>query len=130
MTQYIVGYRNECVLLAEHLTILADKCKTVDIGVNYDTKIESTLLHLIHDTLQILLQRLWVVSEVACALAVEYLVVYAKCLEQVGQDNATNRIDGVNANAELARLDGIDIYKLESKHRVDVALIERIVDST
>ena len=66
--------------------------------------------------MKVLLQWLGVVGKVTCAVAIENLVVYAKSLEQVGQDNATNRIDGVNANAELARLDGIDIYKPKCKH--------------
>ena len=44
------------------------------------------------------------------AFAVQNLEIHTQCLEEVGQDDATNRVDGVGADTELAGLDSLDIY--------------------
>ena len=128
MAQHIVGHADKGVFLTEHFSVFADKGQTVDIGINHDTEIKAALLHLVHDAMKVLLQWLGVVGKVTCAVAIEYLVVYTKSLEQVGQDDTTYRVDGVHTNTELTLLDSFHVDKLQLEHRVDMALVERVID--
>ena len=77
MRKDVVGYRNQCVLLSEHLAILADEGQTVYIGIDDYTKVKTSLTHLVHDALQVFLQRFGIVSKLSCAFAVKYLKVNA-----------------------------------------------------
>ena len=61
------------------------------------------------------------------AFAVQDLEIHTQCLEEIGQDDATNRVDGVGADTELAGLDSLDIYQTEVKHRLDVLLVHGVV---
>jgi hypothetical protein len=70
------------------------------------------LLHATDNAQQVILYGLWLMSKGACALTIEYLEVYTESLKQLGKDDATNGIDGINTDTELALTDGIDIYKL------------------
>ena len=128
MAQYVVGHADKGVLFAEHHTILADESQTVDIGIDHDTEIEVAALHAIHDAMKVLLQRLRVMGKVACTLAVENLVVDTQLLEQLGQDDASYRVDGIYADAELALADSLAVDELQTQHRVDVALVIAVVD--
>ena len=128
MAQYVVCHADKGVLFAEHHTILADESQTIDIGIDHDTEIEVAALHAIHDAMKVLLQRLRVMGKVACTLAVENLVVDTQLLEQLGQDDASYRVDGIYADAELALADSLAVDKFQTQHRVDVALVIAVVD--
>ena len=69
-------------------------------------------------------------GEVARALAVENLVVEAEGLEELGEDDAANRVDGVGTDAELALADGLDIDELQLEHGVDMTTVVGVVDGT
>ena len=136
VSQHVVGHRDQRVFLTEHAAVLADESQTVDIGVNDDAEVKTLLrradrvfigTHLVHDALQILLQGLGVVGELSCALAVQNLVVDAQCLEQLGQDDAANGVDGVGTDAELAGLDSLDISQTEVEHRLHMTLVHGVV---
>ena len=49
-------------------------------------------------------------GEVACALTVKNHIVYTQCLEQLRQDDATYRIDGIHTHTELALADSLAVY--------------------
>ena len=66
-------------------------------------------------------------GELTGAFAVQDLEVYTKCLEQVGQDDATYRIDGVGADTELTGLDSLDVNQTEVEHRLDMLLVHGVV---
>ena len=127
MGKNIVGHGDEGVFLAEHGSVLTDEGQTVNIGVYDDTEIESSLAHTAHDALQVLLQGFGIVGEVAVGLAVEYLVVYAKGLEQSGKDDAADAVDGVHTDAETGLADGLTVDKLQVEHALDMALVEGVV---
>ena len=128
VAQYVIGYTYQRVLLTKHGAVFADKGQTVYIGVNDDTQVEAALLHAIHNALEVLLERLRIVGEVACAVAVQYLVVDTQCLEELGQDDATYRIDGISTHAETALLDSLKICQLQLEHSIDMATVVSIVD--
>ena len=125
--QNIFGYANECVLLAEHLAVLADKCKTVYVWVDNNTEVVLASLHLVHDASEVLLQWLWVVCEVAVRCVVEYSVFYAESLEQSREDNSANAVDSVDTNLELGVLDSLYVGKLKVENALDMTLVHRAV---
>ena len=116
LAQYIVSYTYQGIFLAKHLAILADECQAVNIRVNNDTHIITTLLQLVHDTTEVLLQWLWIVSEITCWLPIQECIFYAKCIEQLRENDTTHRVDGINANLEVSVLDSLNIYELQCKH--------------
>ena len=61
------------------------------------------------------------------ALAVQYLIVYAQGLEQLGQDDATHAVDGVGADAEPSLLDGFHIGQAQLHDAVYMALVHGVV---
>ena len=121
--QHIVGHADERIFLTKHRAVLADESQTVDIGVDNDTQIILAGLHLVHDALQILLQRLGIVGEVASRLGVENRVFHAQLVEQLGQNDTTNGVDGVHTNAEMRVADGLSINQFEAHHIVNVPLV-------
>ena len=129
MAEHIVCNANKCVFLAKHLSVFADKRQAVDIGVDYHAEVEAAACHLLHDAREILLQWFGVVGEVACRLGVEELVFYAQRVEQLGENDAANTVDGVDTNFEMRCLDSFYIYQFQCQHAVDVALVKCIVFS-
>ena len=128
VAQYVVGYAYQRVLLAKHGTVFADKGQAVYIGVYDDTQVETALFHTVHNALKVLLEGLWIMGEVACAVAVQYLVVDTQCLEELGQDDAAYRIDGIGTHAETSLLDSLQIGQLQLEHCIDMATVVCIVD--
>ena len=63
--QDVVGYGDESVFLAVHRAVLAEESQTVHIGVNDECYVVSAFLHQRLDVGQILLERFWVMLEVA-----------------------------------------------------------------
>ena len=125
--QHVVGYAHECVFLAEHLAILADERQTVYVGVDNDAEVVLAAVHLVHYTLQVLLERFGVVGEVAVGCRVEDGIFYAERLQQVGQDDAAHAVDSVYANLELSVADSVHVSQLEAEYALDMALVERVV---
>ena len=125
--EHIVGNGDEGVLLTEHLTVFLNECQTVDIGVNDDTHIIATLLQFVHDTTKVLLQRLGVMSEVAIGLSIEELRLYAKGLQQLGQDDTTDAVDAVDDNTEACLANSLSIDEFECQHAFDVAAVHGVI---
>ena len=86
-----------------------------------------TGLHLVHDTLQVLLQRLRIVGEVAIGFLVEELEAYAQTFEQLGQDDASHAVDTVDTNGETGLTNHICIDQSKVHDAVDVTLVETMV---
>ena len=125
--KHIVGHGDEGVLLTEHLTVFLNECQTVDIGVDDDTHIIATLLQFIHDTSEILLQRLRVMSKVAIGLSIEELRLYTQCLQQLGQDDTTDAVDAVDDNTEASLANSLSIDKFECQHTFNVAAVHGVI---
>ena len=66
-------------------------------------------------------------SEVACWLTIEESICYTERIEQLRENNTTNRVDGIYTNLEVGIFNSLDIYELQSKYGVDMALVECIV---
>ena len=67
-------------------------------------------------------------GELARTLTVEYLIADAERLEQLGQDDAADGVDGIGADAEVALADGIDVSQPQLEHAVNVALVHGVVE--
>ena len=87
----------------------------------------STLLHERLDVSQVLLQRLWVVLEVAGRFCEHACVFHAELVKEFGQDDATHGIHGIKGHLELAGLDSLHIHQVKPQHHVDVLLVVGIV---
>ena len=127
MAENVVCNADEGVLFSKHLSVFADKCQTVNIGIDNDAEIKTSILHLVHDAMKIFLQWLGIMCEVASALSVENLVIYSYCIEESWQDDTSYRVDGIYTHTELTLLYSLNIGKLKFKHRVDMLLIEGVV---
>ena len=55
-------------------------------------------------------------GKVACAGAVEDLVVDAELVEEIGQDDASHGVDGIHAHTELTLADGLAVNELQSEY--------------
>ena len=113
MLKNIIGNAYKGIFLAEHLTILTDESKTVNIWVNNDSEVISALCELIHDTCEILLKRLWIMCKVTVRLAIQELILHSKLIKELWKDDTTDRVDRVNNNAETSILDCLYISKLK-----------------
>ena len=120
MRKHIVGNADKCVFLAEHLSVLADEGQTVYVGVNHDTEVVLSAAHLVHDAREVLLERLRIMCEVACWLSVEHFVFHAETVEQLRQNDSSNRVDGIHAHLEASLLHCFGIYQLKAEHVFDV----------
>ena len=127
LAEHIVGYAYQGILLTKHFSIFANERQAVYVRVYYDTHVVATLLQLVHDAAQVLLQRLGIMCEVAVGLAVEEGVLHAECVEQLREDDTAYRVDRVHANLEVGILDSLNVHEFQGKHRVDVALVECVV---
>ena len=77
MAQHIIGHAHQGIFLAKHLAVLADESQAVNIRVNNDTHVVATLLQLVHDATEVLLQWLRIVSEVAGRLTVQEGILHS-----------------------------------------------------
>ena len=66
-------------------------------------------------------------GEVARRFAVQQCIFHTDLVEQFGQDNASDRVDCVYTDTELAGFNGFQVCQFECFHCVDVALVERVV---
>ena len=55
-------------------------------------------------------------GELARTLTVKYFVVGTEGLEELGQDDAADRVDGIGTNTELALSDGINIGQAQVEY--------------
>ena len=127
VVENVIGHRYQRVLLSIHLSVLLDECQAVHIGVDHHAEVVTALGASVHDAAEVLGDGLRIVCEVAIGLTIEEGSLHAERLEQVGQDLATHRVDRVDDHLEVSLLDGLHIHKLQGEHRVDVALVERVV---
>ena len=66
-------------------------------------------------------------GKLTCAVAIEYLIVNAKRLEELGQDDTANAVDGIGADTELTLLDSLDVGQTQVKHRLHMTLVHGVV---
>ena len=127
MRKNIISNRNKCVFLTKHRTILANECQTIHIGIHNDAEVETTFTYTSHDTLQVLLQRFGIMSEISIGLSIQYLIVNTQSLEKIWKDNAPHTIDGINANAKASLANSLVVNEFQGEHTLDVTLVESIV---
>ena len=109
MAQHIIGHRDKRILLAKHLTVFTNEGQTVNIGVHNDAKIVATLADFGHNSAQILLQRLRIMGKIACGFTVQEGIFHAQSLQQLGQNDASDRVNRINSHLEMRFLDGLYI---------------------
>ena len=126
MTQHVIGYANQRVFLAKHGSVLTNKSQTVDIGIDNNTQVIITRAHLIHNATQILLQRLWVVGKIARRLTIQYLIGNPQTVEQLGQYDTTNTIDGIYTHLEMCIVNSFLINQVERKNVVHMPVVSLI----
>ena len=68
-------------------------------------------------------------GKVARALAVEDLVVDTEGLEELGEDDASDGVDGIGADTELALVDGLAVDEIQLEHGIDMTAVVAVVDS-
>ena len=112
MTEHIVGHADQCVFFAKHRAVFTDKSQAVYVGVNDNAQVKMLLLHATDNAQQIILFGLWLVGKGTCTLAIQYLEIYTESLKQLGKDDATDGIDGINTDAELTLTDSFGIDQL------------------
>ncbi len=129
MLKHIVGYRHKCIFLAEHLAVLVDNGKAVNIGVNHESHISHAGGHKVGNAGEIFRDRFGGMGEVAGGGAVELdNFFYTQCLEQLRYDDTAYRVYGVNGNGEVRVADSLGIDKRESHDGVDMAAVVGSVD--
>ena len=69
-------------------------------------------------------------SKVTGAFAIQNFEIHAKRLEQLGQDDTANRVDGVSTDTELAFGNSLTVHQFQIKHGVDMTLVISIIDGT
>ena len=124
MLKNIVGNAYKCIFLAEHLTILTDECKTVNIWINNDTEVIATLCKLIHNACEILLKWLWIMREVTVRLTIQELILHSKLVKEFWKNDTANRVDRVNNNAETSLLDCLKICQLKVEHSLYMTVVK------
>ena len=67
------------------------------------------LLHATDNSQQIVLCGFRFMGKDTRAFTIQNLIVYTESLKQLGKDDATNGIDGINTDAEMALANGINI---------------------
>ena len=80
LRQHIVCHTHQCIFLAKHLSVFTDKGQTVHIGIHHDTQVVFAGLHLVHNALQVFLQRLRVVGKVAIGFTVQDSIFHTQLL--------------------------------------------------
>ena len=121
MLEYIVGYADQRVLLAEHITVLADDSQTIDIRINHKAYIRLAAAEQIADLGQVLRQGFGVMREVAVGCAVEADdVLDAYSLQQCRDRQAANGVHAVDGYGEVSLADSFDIHELEVQHVLHV----------
>lgn len=124
MAQYVVGAGHECVFLAKHAAVLAYKCQAVNIGVNHNAQVVTSLTQQVAYFAQILLQGLGVVGEVAGRLSVQASnLCHTKLAQQFGYDDTTNRVDCIDGHLEVCTADSFDVNQFEILNQLNVALV-------
>ena len=124
MLKNIVGNAYKGIFLTEHLTILTDECKTVNVRINHDTEIISALCQFTHNTCEILLKRLWIMCKVTISLSIKELIFHTKLVKELWKDNTANRIDRINNYTESCLLYCLNICKLEIEHSLNMTVVK------
>ena len=120
----IVGDADECVFLAEHVAVLADDGKTVDVGVNYESDIGVAAAHEVGDSGEIFGDGLGSVREIAGGGAVELDdFLHAERAEELRDDDATNGVHRVDSDGETGFGDSLAVDERQGEHLLDVPAV-------
>lgn len=108
MLQHVVGNRHEGVFFAEHLAVLVDNGEAVNVGVDHEGHVGHAAGHQVGNAGQVLGDRFGRVGKVAGGRAVEFYYLFnAEGLEQLGDDDAANRVYGVDSHGEVCVANGL-----------------------
>ena len=114
MLEHVIRHRDQRVLFAEHLSVLTNHGETVHVRVNHEGHIVAAFTHQGHDVAQVLLQRLRIMLEIAGRFAIEGLHgLYTQRSQQLGQDDATHRVDRIECHTEAGATYGIHLHQLQ-----------------
>ena len=128
MLQNVIGNGYQGVFLAVHSAVLAEKCQTVNIGIDDKAYIMTALLHQCLYVCKIFLEWFGIVLEVAGRFGKETgNCLNAQLLEQLGQNNAAYAVHAVESHTEVGLLDGFCIHKVEAKYHIYMLLIVAVI---
>ncbi len=65
--------------------------------------------------------------EVTVSILIQDGILHAQFPEELGKDDATDTVDGIDTHLELSRLDGIHVNQSQLQHAVHMAGIKGIV---
>ena len=124
MLEDVVSNSYESVFFTEHRTIFTNHSEAVNIGVNNETDVVTTLAHEVADFCEVFLQRFGVVSKVTSRFCIEVSnLSYTELTEELGNDHTTHRVYSVECYREVSATDGFNVYEFEFLNVVDVTLV-------
>ncbi len=124
MAQHIVGHGDEGVFLDKHLAVLHHDGQAVDIGVYHKAYIGAALLHEVGDLGEVFGNRFGGVGEFAGGLAVEFNdVLHSERAQQLGYDDAADRVDSVDRHGESGFADGLGVDQFQVKYLLDMTAV-------
>ena len=125
MLQYIIGYSNECVFLAEHRTVFTYHGQAVNIRIDNKGYVMVSLTHEVTDIRKMLFQRLRIMREIACRLHIQPChLCHAELSEQFGKNNAAHGVYRINSYAEVSLSNSLYINEFEEFHHFYVSLVK------
>ena len=132
MLQHVVRYADQRIFLAEHVTVLADECQTVNIRIDNNTEISLAFAHQIADLRQVLRDRFGVMGKVSVGRAVQAdNVLYTQCFEHCRYSQTANGVDTIDGNGEVRFAYSLCIHELEVHYVLHVVRqVILVLDST
>ena len=124
MLEHVVGNGHKRVLLAKHGAVLADEGKAVHIGVNHEADVVAALAHKVANLGEVLLEGFRIVGKVARSICVDARHLgHAELAEELGQDDAADRVDRINGHIEMSAANSINVHEFKVLHQFDMALV-------
>ena len=65
-------------------------------------------------------------GEITRRITIQYLVFHAQLVEEFWQDNASDRVDGVDAYLEVGVLDCLFVNEFKVKHVLDMPVVSLV----
>ena len=128
MLKNVVCHCYKGVFLAIHSAVLAEKGKTVHIGVYYKGNVMLALLHQGLYVAKVLFQRFGIVLEVSGRFGKESgYGLHAQLFKKFGKDYTAHAVHAVKSHLEVGLGNGVRINQIQRQYHVDVLLVVSII---
>ena len=67
-------------------------------------------------------------SKVARYLTIQELITDTQLIQQLGQDESTNRVDAIHTYLEVGLLDSLNIHQLQVEYRLNMTVVIAIIN--